>query len=296
MKKRLIALLLALVMCLSLFSACGGKDSTPDTKEPPASSANTPTPAAQPDEQKTPEAPASETPEPEPEPEPENTAGAELLALLQEEWNNGFVQGQGPKRTYYYMFGVPFIYNGVVLIPYNRSYCSYDIATKEFKELFSVESNMWNPVFLDGKFYFSHLTNRQNEYGVVVYDSNGERLDIWPEYQSVKVFEEGIVASILDPGTGEALPALFSYDGEKIADLPRPQREVEHGLIEDVRWEACVPFAADGTLYVTDRSMYWRLNMDTLTWENMGTYNVFPIGIKKGQTNRHKSTQIKKHR
>ena len=271
MKKRSIALLLALVMCLSLFSACGGKDSTPDTKDPPASSANTPAPAAQPDEQKTPEDPASETPEPEPEPEPENTAGAEFLALLQEEWNNGFVQGQGPRHTYYKTWS-PFIYNGAVLMHYDNSYYSYDIATKEFKEIFPVARTMTTPAFLNGKFYFSNSTNREAEYGAVVYDSNGERLDFWQGYTSLKVFEGGIVATILDPDTGEGLPTLFSYDGEKIADLPIPQREAEHGLTEDVHWQDSLGFAADGTLYATDWYMYWRLNMDTLAWENMGTF------------------------
>lgn len=63
---------------------------------------------------------------------------------------------------------------------------------------------------------------------------------------------------------------LLSHSLEKIADIPAPQREVEHGLKEDVSLENM--FAADGTVYAQNRfvSYLYRLNTDTYEWEETG--------------------------
>lgn len=73
MKRKTMALMLALSMCLSLLSACGSGNTATDDKPPESENAVSST--EQPEES---EEPIQE------EPKEENNAGTELLALLQE--------------------------------------------------------------------------------------------------------------------------------------------------------------------------------------------------------------------
>ena len=63
---------------------------------------------------------------------------------------------------------------------------------------------------------------------------------------------------------------FLSHSLEKIAEISAPQREIEHGLKEDVSLENM--FAADGTVYAQNRfvSYLYRLNTDTYEWEETG--------------------------
>ena len=147
MKRKTMALMLALSMCLSLLSACGSGDTAADDQSPESenvvSSTEQPEESEKPEESKEQpeesEEPKEEEPEESEEPKEESNAGTELLALLQEEYQNGFVEGEGPRHTYYDATDrKAFIHNGVVYIHGVKGYggaevfCSYDIATKEF--------------------------------------------------------------------------------------------------------------------------------------------------------------------
>ena len=113
MKRKTMALMLALSMCLSLLSACGSGNTATDDQ--PSESENVVSSTEQPEESEEPEEskeqpeeseePKEEEPEESEEPKEESNAGTELLALLQEEYQNGFVEGEGPRHTYYYSNG-----------------------------------------------------------------------------------------------------------------------------------------------------------------------------------------------
>lgn len=122
MKRKSIALWLALMMCLFLLSACGANN-TSDTEE-----------AKQ---------------------EEKNNTGTEFLALLQEEYENGFFQGEGPRHTYYINMMPAFIHNGIVYVQMEyRKFGAYDIVSKEFNENFCSFSDGYHNIrFIDGNFY-----------------------------------------------------------------------------------------------------------------------------------------------
>lgn len=294
MKRKSIALLLALMMCLALLSACGG-DNTPKTPEPPSTESTVQPPADGKEEQPTQEPEQGEPKEDEPEesPEPvqeepkeEDNAGTAFLKLLQEEWNNGFFEGKGPRHTYYksYFRGA-FILDGVVYIrgmefhkegyddPYLNDYCSYDIASKEFRktsisaDIKPYDSTTTIPFFMDGSFYFPNYSFRnESEYQTRRYDSNGELLDTSQYAGSYIVFEKGFLVVGADRSV-----TLLSHSFEKIADIPYPQREVAHGLKENVKLDFGHPVVADGTIYVSEEDAdLYRLNMDTYEWEDVG--------------------------
>lgn len=284
--KRKIALLLALAMCLSILSACGG-NSAQNTEEPTVSDSTPETTGQQPDE--TEEEPSQEPEQTEPEEseeptqEPESNAGTEFLALLQEEWNNGFVEGEGPKHTYYGSTDrKAFIYNGVVYlrdVKGDGDVSSYDIASKEYHEsVVSVSESIKGhsgttySFFMDGNFYIANY-NFGNGVEARVYNCNGELLNSLQHEGYVHdytFFEQGIL--VVRKNYGDMV--LFSHDLEKIADIPAPQREVEHGLKEDIQIDLSWTFAADGTLYTSaypyGYDILYRLNTDTYEWEDVG--------------------------
>lgn len=168
MKRKSIALLLALMMCLSLLSACGA-DKT-EKAAAPESAVGTAgqqeivkeEPKQEPEQEAPEETEEPEEEEPEEaaetgqeEVEEQNNAGTEFLALLQEEYENGFFMGEGARHIYYYgVGGTPFIYNGVVYIAGinvkgydDRSIYTYDIASKEFKVLdYADDAYIWREV------------------------------------------------------------------------------------------------------------------------------------------------------
>lgn len=149
MKRKSIALLLSLIMCVALLSACGAND-TPDTGEPTAPvSTSTPTgqeptdenkeqPTQEPEQEEPKEEEPEESAEPtQEEPKEEDNAGTAFLKLLQEEYKTGFVEGERPGCTYCKASNnvFAFISNGVVYIwdwddLYNAKVFSYDIASK----------------------------------------------------------------------------------------------------------------------------------------------------------------------
>ena len=196
MKRKATALVLAVTLCLTLLSACKANDTPKD--EPISSSQSVSTPAEQPPKEEQPpqEPPQEEPKEDEPEepaqptqeePKEEATAGTALIALLQEERNNGFVEGEGPRRTYFdledFSGKQALIYNGVVYI-HNittetgekyREFSSYDITSKELRDAVSPDMSSYFPSrcsFLDGNFYYMNFAEETR-----MYDCNGTLLN-----------------------------------------------------------------------------------------------------------------------
>ena len=277
MKRKTMALMLALSMCLSLLSACGSGSTATDDKPP--ESENVVSSTEQPEES---EEPKEEEPEESEEPKEESNAGTELLALLREEYQNGFVEGEGPRHTYYDATDrKAFLHNGVVYIRGVKGYgdrwdyCSYDIATKELHESVAISADVkeygeGENYFMDGNFYFANNSFEEAEFSTRIYDYNGTPLQSFlhtGHSLDYFFFEKGILAQ----STYDGSIILLSHNLEKIADIPAPQREVEHGLKEDVYLEIYNMFAADGTAYVRDsKSHLYRFNADTCEWEDTG--------------------------
>lgn len=163
MQKRAIALLLTLMTCLAMLSACGtGGETDTNAPAPPAteSQQSQPVQPAETDEPKAEEQQPEEVPQPEELAglEPQDHAGTQFLALLQEEYRNGFVEGERPGCTYY-ANNKAFIYNGAVYIRGNSAltFYSYDLVTKELREAVSVNgkgTSGFDFYFMDGNFYF----------------------------------------------------------------------------------------------------------------------------------------------
>ena len=293
MKRKTMALMLALSMCLSLLSACGSGNTATDDKPPESenvvSSTEQPEESEKPEESKEQpeesEEPKEEEPEESEEPNEESNAGTELLALLQEEWNNGFVEGEGPRHTYYDATDrKAFIHNGVVYIRGVKGYgdgnslCSYDIATKEFGKFVSpdiIGGGNTSLYFMDGNSYFMGFMfgDGENSVGARMYDCNGTALTTaYFGDLSYYFFEKGILAQSSNDGS----TILLSHNLDKIADIPAPQREVEHGLKEDVSLDMYKVFATDGTAYARDsKSHLYRFNADTCEWEDTGNVSDF---------------------
>ena len=293
MKRKTMALMLALSMCLSLLSACGSGDTAADDQSPESenvvSSTEQPEESEKPEESKEQpeesEEPKEEEPEKSEDPKEESNVGTELLALLQEEWNNGFVEGEGPRHTYYDATDrKAFIHNGVVYIHGVEGYggvdvfCSYDIATKEFKELVSPDTigwGQWSLHFMDGNFYFMGFTfgDGENSVGARMYDCNGTALTTaYLGDLSYYFFEKGILAQSMWGNTF----SFLTHNLEEVTEIPAPQREVEHGLKEDVYLGIYNMFAADGTAYARgDESHLYRFNADTCEWEDTGNVSDF---------------------
>jgi len=101
MKRKTMALMLALSMCLSLLSACGSGSTATDDKPPESenvvSSTEQPEESEKPEESKEQpeesEEPKEEEPEESEDPKEESNVGTELLALLQEEYKAGVTEG-----------------------------------------------------------------------------------------------------------------------------------------------------------------------------------------------------------
>lgn len=187
MKSKTNVLLMALAMCLFLLSACGADkaeeaaapENVSESIEQQSADAQEEQPEQEePEETEEPEEEEPEQAEPEEaeEPEPEeveeqNNAGAEFLALLQEEYENGFVVGEGAKHTYYWIMLDPyddaarcFLYDGVIYRgalayydPYRDSSAgagsccyNYDIASKELKNWYDLNEILrsFNGIFL----------------------------------------------------------------------------------------------------------------------------------------------------
>lgn len=294
MKRKTMALMLALSMCLSLLSACGSGNTATDDKPPESenvvSSTEQPEESEKPEESKEQpeesEEPKEEEPEESEDPKEESNVGTELLALLQEEYQNGFVEGEGPRHTYYDATDrKAFIHNGVVYIHgvegygINWDYCSYDIATKEFGKFVSpdiIGGGNTSLYFMDGNSYFMGFMfgDGENSLGARMYDCNGAALTTayYIGDLSYYFFEKGILVQSSNDGS----IILWSHNLEKIADIPAPQREVEHGLKEDVSLDMYKVFATDGTAYARDsKSHLYRFNADTCEWEDTGNVSDF---------------------
>lgn len=283
---------MALVLSVSL-AACGKSDKWPEeeaAEEEDSAEEETEVeeePSQEPEQEEPKKEEPEESAEPTQEPKEESNAGTEFLALLQEEWNNGFVEGKGPRHTY---FDMPssgerqaFIDKGVVYIYGVKghgdnfySFCSYDIASKELHESVSPDisgSGNFSLYFMDGNFYFMGLVFRDSQDSVKsrMYDSNGAVLataDLGD--LPYCFFEKGILAQSERDGTIFFLP----HNLEEVTEIPDPQREVEHGLKEDV--DIGNMFAADGTVYGRDyESHLYRFNADTYEWEDTGNVSDF---------------------
>lgn len=289
MKRKTMALLLALSMCLSLLTACGSGNTATDDK--PSESENAASSTEQPEGNDKPEEsgkPKEEEPEEsakptQEEPKEEENAGTKLLALLQEEWNNGFVEGEGPRHTYFDLQEkTACIYNGVVYIhdiPQTGEkwgeLSSYDITSKELRDAISssvssydypIKASLTVSNFIDGNFYYTNFAEETR-----MYDCNGTLLNSFQQpykFKNLIPLEHGFLAIPFDGYSGNLV--LLSYDLEKIADIPAPQREIEHGLKEDVKLRGF--FVADRTAWANGGKGDWfRLNTNTYEWENAET-------------------------
>lgn len=293
MKRKSIALLLSLIMCVALLSACGAND-TPDTGEPTAPvSTSTPTgqeptdenkeqPTQEPEQEEPKEEEPEESAEPtQEEPKEEDNAGTAFLKLLQEEYKTGFVEGERPGCTYCKASNnvFAFISNGVVYIwdwddLYNAKVFSYDIASKTLSKNEAVST------VEDG--YEFRLIFAMNG---TVYSNNGRSIktfDYNGAYQKNLSVAGRLTPLCSDAGflmlegqVGDNILSLYSYDLEKLTEIPAPQREVEHGLKEEVDLSNFCGIASDGTVYIRTGSMgvsepLFRLNTDTYEWENIG--------------------------
>lgn len=284
MKRKTMALLLALSMCLSLLTACGSGDTAAGDQPPESENAASST--EQPEESEKPEEsgePKEEEPEESAEPtqeqpKEEENAGTKLLTLLQEEWNNGFVEGEGPRHAYFdledFSGKQALIYNGVVYI-HNiitetgenyRKFSSYDITSKELRDAVSPDMSSYLPSrcsFLDGNFYYMNFAEETR-----MYDCNGTLLNSFQqpyEFKNLIPFEHGLLGVPNYASSGNLV--FLSHDLEKIADIPAPQREIEHGLKEDVKMGGF--FVADGTAWANGgKGDCFRLNTNTYEWEN----------------------------
>ena len=291
MKRKTIALLLALVMCLALLSACGG-NSAADTSKPPSSESTAqPTEGnekpeestKQPEESAEPSQEPEESEEPSQEPEQEENEGTKLIALLQEEWNNGFYQGEGPRHTYFNFVSSDshpyFIHKGVVYLAglyadKGFDISAYDIASKELRESVSLTGiirgslGYSTTIFLDGNFYFLNWAfNGNPEWRM--YDGNGALL-LSTDREAVETKYSFLEQGILRIDSNSTV--LFSYNFETIAEIPIPQRDIEHGLKEDEKlFKDFGAISVDGTVYLYDLyygTRIYRLNMDTYEWES----------------------------
>ena len=263
MKSKTMALLLALSMCLSLLSACGSGDTAAD--DPPESENAVSSTEQQPDESKQPEEseeqpeeseePKEEEPEEsaEPvqeEPEEESNAGTEFLALLQEEYKNEFIKGERQGHAYFQCLrpgNNAFIHNGVVYIVESKYTSdgaqtnglqdfgySYDIASKEFNKL-TYQGRPEEFYLVNDAIYWRSYVD--GNYRIWMYDCNGDLQESsylldgdFSERNNMIFFAEGILLV----AAGGRSHILLSYELEKIADISVPQREIEHGLKEDV--------------------------------------------------------------
>lgn len=285
MKRKAAALVLAVTLCLTLLSACKANDTPKD--EPISSSQSVSTPAEQPPkEEQPPQEPPQEEPkedepeesaEPTQEPKEEENAGTKLLALLQEEYQNGFaVEGERPGCTYYTSpdLGIcesfAFISNGIVYIwDYDDDVkiYSYDIAAKKSSEnkceCISERGYLRRPIFVMNDDVYYDITMTEigafDYNGVVTKTATGG---------CVGHFDKGILT--FDSNSGAM--CLYSYELEKIAEIPATvQREAEHGTTKNVQLNIADIHAAGGTLYVLPNGVYhkecYRLNTDTYEWE-----------------------------
>lgn len=291
MKRKTMALMLALSMCLSLLSACGSGNTATDDKPPESenvvSSTEQPEESEKPEESKEQPEESEEPKEEEPEkleepiqeePKEENNAGTAFLKLLQEEYKNGFVEGERPGCTYYASSDeclLTFINNGVVYIwdmEYgNERAFSYDIASKSLSEIeigIDIEDDYCHLFVLNDTVYCMGELSRN----LLAFDYNGILQKtvtgrLWTQ------FDKGIlVQGYPDPISSLFSYDLYSYDFEKIAEIPATvQRDAEHGLKEEVQMTFTNMFAADGTVYSKTAggsgADWCRLNTDTYEWE-----------------------------
>lgn len=287
MKRKSIALLLALMMCLALLSACGG-DNTPDTVEPPASGdTSTEQQPADGKEEQSSQEPEQGEPKQDPEESPELTqeepkeeehAGTAFLKLLREEYQNGFIRGERPGWSYCTRGsnGLGFIRDGVVYIWSNFSQASptvfsYDIASKVLNQTDGFQdSNSWGAVYYEplfirnDSFYYTHIDHK----GFWIRDFNGKTQKDFTSDTGTYFYGGELRKGILFQNGN--IYTLYSYDFEKLAEIPLPQHEVAHGLTEDIKVKGQWPL--DGTLYIQSGNnssdfVYYRLNLDTYEWE-----------------------------
>lgn len=287
MKRKTMALLLALSMCLSLLTACGSGNTATDEKPPEsenaASSTEQPKESEKPEESGEPkEEEPEKSPEPTQEPKEENNAGTEFLALLQEEYKAGVTEGVTQEHIY---LNIGYILawadpNGETIYsvwPGNGflyAY-SYHIPTKTVTEyeldFVSVFGSKW--CILDGWIYDwdenekDIIKLKPGEETVVVsgavdYDSvgRGSQTPICLGDKIVFLWEEESTILSLDSGTVEI--------------VPHPQKEVEHGLTKPVALEFGRKYlVADGTVYATGENHLYRLDVEALEWIDLGSDN-----------------------
>lgn len=306
MRRKTVALLLALTMCLSFLSACGA-DSKPDGEPSTVGNTSSPTeqqpdekeeqPAQQPEEAEEPTQKPEETEEPtqkpeesgEPASEPEQTqpteesnAGTEFLALLQEEWESGVIEGERPGYNYYIYDntgdfawisnGVVHIYDGSQMYDYHETY-SYDIAAKELSRH---ENSFALP---DGNGYaFPMLVKNDIAYfyggkKMYAFDMDGVLKKSFSPDGEADLFVDflGLDEGFLFVDSSANSWCLYSYEFEKIAGFSSPQIEAAHGSKEYIRWNTGSIQAVGGIAYGSTRenneTVWYRLNMDSCEWE-----------------------------
>ena len=300
MKRKTMALVLALSLCLSLLTACGSGGTAADDKPPESKNAASST--EQPEESEKPEEsgePKEEEPEEsaEPtqeEPKEEDNAGTAFLKLLQEEYKSSIVDGETQEHTYwtesrlassraswycvwtdatgetvYTMDVNPHSFGDVRVNTY-----SYHIPTKTAAEIECVSEDNGNSLFfLDGWAYCSSERDELIKYQPGKYD------------EAIRVTRDSFKPALGENLKGKPVvlgdkiaflsktTAITSLDFELLGAVPLPEQEGAHGLIEPVELDFGFYLAVDGTVYTCSDTNLYRLDVEAMKWEDLGECN-----------------------
>ena len=289
MKRKTMALMLALSMCLSLLSACGSGNTATSDKPPESENAASST-EQQPEESEKPEEskeqpeesekPKEEEPEESEEPKKENNAGTEFLALLQEEYKAGVTEGFTQEHIYLNTNDTSFPLawidrNGETIYsvwPGDGFLCaySYDISTKKVTEykLAAVGRGILDGwIYTWSEHYENFIKLKPGEETVIVSGAD----NIYPGGKS-----DGNAICLGDKIVfpWEEDSRILSLDSGLVDVVPHPQKEVEHGLTEPVALKFGRKYlVADGTVYATGENHLYRLDAESLEWIDLGSDN-----------------------
>lgn len=295
MKRKTMALLLALSMCLSLLTACGSGNTATNDQPPESENAASST-AQQPDESEKPEEskeqpeeseePKEEEPAESEEPNEEDNAGTAFLRLLQEEYKSSIVDGETQEHTYWpdsrYFVGAWMDAKGETV--YVEEYISsaigqhtysYHIPTKTATDIRCGQAGDDALFFLDGWVYFNtrdeiikYQPGKFDEGVRVTHDSLKAALGT--DLSGIPVVLGDKIAFLSQTNK---ITTITSLDLEPLGTVPHPEHEGAHGLIEPVELEFRFRLVLDGTVYTCSDTNLYRLDTEAMKWEDLGERN-----------------------
>ncbi len=291
MKRKTMALMLALSMCLSLLSACGSGNTATDDKPPESenvvSSTEQPEESEKPEESKEQPEESEEPKEEEPEESEEESGSptAAFLALLRNEYENGGpLWGESASHVCVKLPTVAFTDGEDIFISEKelrpKVWYRYNTVTKELSEPLLIE----NPnVYVDGLFYCYDSNDKRIE----AYDKNGALMyseelgEDWYDmlFAEYVPLEKGFIINgptMAQAGTQYVTGLYFSYDLKEQHIIPMPEKEVGHGIKEPLDCFDEI-FSVDGDAYGikknynSDGNTVYKLNAGTWQWEEFDT-------------------------